>query len=197
MTYNIAIGSKNKVKNSATCEGFKICFPEKKLEFHSFNSSNGITQMPLKTKELINGAKNRAENAIKALKNAHKLNQSTENTIFGVGLEGGMIYEKSIDKWLLCGWVAVINENKGAINFAKTASMQLPEKVANMVRNGLELATVMDKLSGMKNTREDLGAFGILTNNIVTRQDSFKEAIVLACAPFYHKIDSKNLYEIN
>jgi inosine/xanthosine triphosphatase len=153
--------------------------------------------MPQKTQELVNGAKNRAENALNDLKNEYKKNQLIDNTFFGVGLEGGMIYEDSIDKWLLCGWVAVIHESKGIINFAKTASMQLPEVVANMVHNGLELATVMDELSGMKNTREDLGAFGILTNNIFTRHDSFKEAVVLACAPFYHKIDSKNLYEIN
>ncbi|MHA1991233.1 MAG: DUF84 family protein [Candidatus Hodarchaeales archaeon] len=197
MTYRIAIGSKNRVKNSATVEGFKLCFPEKKLEFHSFNSSSGITRMPFKTQELISGAKNRAENALNALKTNHKLNQLIGNTFFGVGLEGGITYEESIDKWLLCGWVAVIHESKDIINFAKTASMQLPEVVANMVHNGLELATVMDELSGMKNTREDIGAFGILTNNLFTRQDSFKEAVVLACAPFYHKIDSKNLYEIN
>jgi len=197
MTYLIGIGSKNKVKNSATYEGFKICFPEKKLEFHSFKSESGITRMPIKNRELIDGAKNRAENALNTLRSNYKSSNDIEIAFFGVGLEGGIIYEKQIDKWLLCGWVAVIQWNKRIINFARTASMQLPEIVANMVHSGLELATVMDKLSGMKNTREDLGAFGILTNNIFTRQDSFKEAIVLACAPFYHKIDSKNLYEIN
>ncbi|OLS23734.1 MAG: Non-canonical purine NTP phosphatase [Candidatus Heimdallarchaeota archaeon LC_3] len=192
MTILIGIGSKNKVKISATKAGFEECFPDRDLKFSSFLIESKVNSMPLTQDELIQGAKSRAEKALNIL---IRENQKTE-VLFGVGLEGGMENNTILKKWFLCGWVAIIKNNQSNISVAKTASMILPEIIVKKVLSGSELAAVMDEITGMESTRENMGAFGILTNHLFTRHDSFREAIILSLAPYINKKDRKNLYDL-
>lgn len=188
----IGIGSKNKVKISATKAGFHESFPKQELEFLSFRIDSEINSMPLAQDELIRGAKNRAKKALNKLIRENEKNSD----FFGVGLEGGMEYNTLVKNWFLCGWVVIMKNNPSNLGIAKTASIILPEFIVKKVLFGSELANVMDEITGMVNTREDLGAFGILTNNLFTRYDSFREAIILGLSPFVNKVDKKNLYDL-
>jgi inosine/xanthosine triphosphatase len=193
----ISIGSKNKVKTAAVEEAFQICFPKSEKKFSNYKIKNTISSMPKSRIELIEGANERAQLALteklKELKNNEK---KSDLFIYGVGLEGGISFEKSISKWFLEGWVAIIHEKTNYISYGRTAGMILPDVIVEKVLSGIELADVMDEISGLSNTREKDGAFGILTNNLFTRFDSFKEAIILACAPFYQNFESNNFYEL-
>lgn len=55
------------------------------------------------------------------------------------------------------------------------------------MNDNLELATVIDVVSGQVNVRSKMGAAGILTNGIVSpRQLFFESALEFAFAPFYN-----------
>jgi non-canonical (house-cleaning) NTP pyrophosphatase len=48
------------------------------------------------------------------------------------------------------------------------------------------LATAIDEYAGAVRIRDGQGAWGILSANLISRQDSFRLAAVTAFAPFYN-----------
>jgi non-canonical (house-cleaning) NTP pyrophosphatase len=61
----------------------------------------------------------------------------------------------------------------------------LPDAIAREVLEGRELGDVIDERAGTT-VRGTRGAWGVLTLDLVGRQDSFRSAIVAAVAPFYN-----------
>ncbi|MFW9929614.1 MAG: inosine/xanthosine triphosphatase [Candidatus Thorarchaeota archaeon] len=181
----ITIGTTNKGKIAAVKAAYKLCFPERKTYIFSYRVNSDVSTMPQKVTDLIKGSRNRAENALKLLIPTLDKEIGSEIDVFGVGLEGGIFYEQIINEWMLGGCVCVIRASDNKISYGKTASMLLPSKISKEVLSGVELSDVIDKLSGIRNTKEDNGAFGYLTNNLFTRQESFKQAIIIANAPFF------------
>jgi non-canonical (house-cleaning) NTP pyrophosphatase len=45
----------------------------------------------------------------------------------------------------------------------------------------------MDEFSGQNDVRSNQGAFGLLTRNLITRDDSFYYAVINAMVPFLNK----------
>lgn len=100
---------------------------------------------------------------------------------FGVGMEGG-VHEEPFGL-LLMGWVVVMDKN-GRLGISGTNRIPLPEAIANRVRTGELLGSVIDELLQTEKTNQKGGAFGALTNGLVTRGDLFETAVCLALAPF-------------
>jgi non-canonical (house-cleaning) NTP pyrophosphatase len=48
------------------------------------------------------------------------------------------------------------------------------------------LSAAIDRFAGGKGIRDAQGAWGVLSNNLITRQDAFRVAVVSAFAPFYN-----------
>jgi len=61
--------------------------------------------------------------------------------------------------------------------------MQLPTRVAALVRDGMELGHAMDAVTGTHNVKQGLGAVGILTRGLVTRQQAYETLVAYALAP--------------
>jgi non-canonical (house-cleaning) NTP pyrophosphatase len=57
---------------------------------------------------------------------------------------------------------------------------------------GVELATAIDKFAGMAGIRDNQGAWGVLSGNLITRREAFRIALVAAFAPFYNQ----NLFRV-
>src|SRR2546427_696205 len=51
---------------------------------------------------------------------------------------------------------------------------------------GVELSVAIDRFSGAVGIRDAQGAWGVLSSNMITRQDAFRVAVVSAFAPFYN-----------
>jgi non-canonical (house-cleaning) NTP pyrophosphatase len=62
--------------------------------------------------------------------------------------------------------------------------MPLPERVAVLVRAGLELGSAMDAVTGARDVKYDAGAVGILTAGLVDRQEAYEVLVAYALAPF-------------
>src|SRR5437667_240516 len=72
-------------------------------------------------------------------------------------------------------------------HYGRSGSIELPETLAHEVlENGVELAVAIDRFAGAVGIRDAQGAWGVLSNNFITRQEAFRVAVIAAFAPFYN-----------
>ena len=62
--------------------------------------------------------------------------------------------------------------------------MSLPDRVAALVRDGVELGLAMDRITGGHDTKRGTGAVGILTGGLVDRQRAYETLVTYALARF-------------
>jgi non-canonical (house-cleaning) NTP pyrophosphatase len=71
--------------------------------------------------------------------------------------------------------------------FGRSGGIEVAEAVAEEVlHRGTELSIAIDRFAGEVGIRDAQGAWGVLSGNLVTRQDSFRLAVLTAFAPFYN-----------
>ena len=181
MIVRIAIGSRNKAKVSAVQDAFLILKQTFSAEFTKAphfmetDTKTSIPDMPLSQNELMQGALERALFTYKQF----------ETLDFALGLEGGVYGDELQKAVFLQSWVYAFNGSHGY--FGSSAAIPLPNKIANALYNEKrELNEVIDTFSGKKDVRSNEGTFGILTQNMITRSQSFKTAVIAAMAPFFN-----------
>jgi non-canonical (house-cleaning) NTP pyrophosphatase len=107
---------------------------------------------------------------------------------FYVGLEGGFHSVEIDGRWqtFLSGWAYVTDGRWGCFGGAPTIS--IPDFIARGVIDGRrELSEVIDEVTGGRDVRSRQGAWGVLTNELLTRSISFEMALTAAFAPFYNR----------
>ncbi|HBY99627.1 MAG TPA: DUF84 domain-containing protein, partial [Chloroflexi bacterium] len=60
----------------------------------------------------------------------------------------------------------------------------LPPPVAEALRAGTELGPAMDRLSGLSDSKRQMGAIGLLTNGLSDRRTAYGQLVALAFAPW-------------
>lgn len=166
---NIIIASKNPVKISAASEGFKIMFPGETFNFVGVNIDSGVSNQPFSDHETLEGALNRATSA--------KI-QFPEGD-FWVGIEGGV--DESNGEMMAFAWVVVLSN--GMIGKARTGAFFLPRPVVHLIRQGKELGEADDIVFNRYNSKQQNGAIGILTGDIINRQSFYEPAVIMALIP--------------
>ncbi len=164
-----AVGSMNPVKIGAVRAVLRRVAPHATVEGVSVPS--GVRDQPWGDEETIRGARNRAAAARTAL-----------GADWGIGVEGGVV-EATDGSVRTCAWVAIVARD-GREGVGGSLSLQLPPRVAALVRNGMELGHAMDAVTGEHDVKRGVGAVGILTNGLVTRQQAYEVLIAYAMAPF-------------
>lgn len=167
----IIIASKNPVKINATLNAFQKMFPKETFEIEGVSVPSGVSDQPKSDSETFQGAWSRADNASNEMMGAD----------FWVGIEGG-IEEKGSDMEA-CAWVA-IKSKSGKFGKGRTGTFFLPPKIAELIKQGKELGEADDIVFGRTNSKQENGAVGILTDNVVDRTKYYTEAVVLALIPF-------------
>ena len=167
----IIVASQNPVKIETTKNGFTRMFPEEKFKVNGVSVASGVSDQPKTIQETLRGAINRVENALKLW----------PNNDFWVGIEGGL--EKTEHGMETFAWI-VIKGKDGKVGKGKTGSFYLPEKVAELIRQGKELGEADDIVFGLKNSKQANGSVGILTGDVLTRSTFYEPAVVLALIPF-------------
>ena len=166
-----AVGSENPVKINCVAEAIVAFWPEARAI--GVNTDSGVSAQPDSDHEMFVGALNRARQAL----------ENTPQAQFGVGLEGGTL-DTEEGMWAYA-WIVVV-DRQGRIGKGQSGRFLLPEPVAELVRQGIELGEADDRFFGRSNSKQKDGAIGILSDGVVTRLDLYKPAVIFALLPFVH-----------
>lgn len=167
----IAVGSLNPVKINAVHQAFSQVFPDNVFDISGYPADSGVSDQPMGSAETLTGARNRV---------AH-LRARTPAADYYVGIEGGI--EAFEDHLIEIGWM-VIEHQSGTESIARTASLTIPEAVAQVVRKGKELGHAVDEVFKKENSKHETGLVGILTNGLIMRSDYYVHTLVLALVKF-------------
>ena len=181
----IAAGSTRRPKLHAVQEAadlFRCYFsPDTTIEVHGYEVESGVSHTPLSREELMQGARQRAETLMA------RLAATGDAANFYVGMEGGLdvVAEQGRRRVFLESWVYVTDKERG--HFGCSGSIEIPEALAEeVVIRGTELSAAIDDFAGQAGIRDAQGAWGVLSGNLILRQESFRVAVVAAFAPFYN-----------
>ena len=166
----IVVSSLNPVKLEAVKSGFERLFPEIPFEIITVSVESGVSNQPMTDEEARTGATNRAVKAREVV--------STGD--YWVGVEGGCDFLG--EDMVAFAWIVVLGENNHGS--ARTALFRLPKKVQDLVASGMELGMADDQVFGEENSKQNSGAVGLLTGDVVTRTTLYEQAVILAFIPF-------------
>lgn len=196
----VAVGSTRGPKLDAVHDALKLCAehldPNAQFEVIGFAVDSGVGHTPLSSAESMRGARQRTEALI------HMARAKAENVQYFVGLEGGLEIMNSHGsnespvghtnsagngsrRVFLESWAYVSDGLHG--HFGRSGGIELPPALAHEVLDkGVELSSAIDEFAGMAGIRDKQGAWGVLSNNLITRREAFRLALIAAFAPFYN-----------
>jgi inosine/xanthosine triphosphatase len=166
----VVVASRNPVKIQAALGGFQEMFPEDIFQVLPVNVPSNVSDQPMTSAETLLGARHRAENALAAFPQGH----------FWVGIEGGV---EELDGGLT-GFAWIVIRSATLLGKGRTATFFLPSQVANLVRQGKELGEADDIVFNRSNSKQENGAVGILTGDVIDRVKLYEMAVILALIPF-------------
>ncbi|WP_310620551.1 inosine/xanthosine triphosphatase [Flexibacterium corallicola] len=167
----VVVASQNPVKVSAVQKAFSLQFPECEILIDSVSVASDVPDQPLGEQQTRQGAVNRVHNA----------RASTAQADFWVGLEGGISTVE--DEAFTFAWMAILDRS-GKLSTSRSLALPLPAKVMERVGLGEELGNALDTVFGTKNIKHKGGAFGLLTDNYLTRQSVYIDTVFCALLPF-------------
>jgi inosine/xanthosine triphosphatase len=183
--WRIAVGSTRLPKVNAVREAVSLFAPMldpgAEFDVNGYEVESGVSHTPTSRAELMQGARQRAE----AL--AARLLPVTEMAHFFVGVEGGLdvVADGDDQRVFLESWAYVTDSHAG--HFGSSGSIEMPAALAKEVlQRGTELSVAIDEFAGAVGIRDGKGAWGVLSGNLVSRQESFRLAVIAAFAPFYN-----------
>jgi inosine/xanthosine triphosphatase len=201
----VAVGSTRRPKVNAVGEALSAIRTVSEFlppfEIVGVEVASGVRHTPLSREDLMAGARQRAE-ALMQMARA----QSQPWKYF-VGLEGGFdvipgldvipsldvmpeldVVSEAGNRWVFLESWAYVTDGAGRGSFGQSGAVLVPEALAEtVVDDGVELSQAIDAFAGGHNIRDAEGAWGILTRNLTTRQDSFRTAVINAFAPFFNR----------
>jgi inosine/xanthosine triphosphatase len=193
----IAVGSKRHPKLNAVSSALEsfheLLAPGASCEIVGVEVPSGVSHTPRSRQELMRGARLRAE-ALLALNQ-----RESHGWSYFVGLEGGLdiVHEPAISRGsfdtdapsprvFLESWAYVSDGRNGY--FGRSGAIEVPDQLAQEVLDrGVELSLAIDRFAGIAGIRDAQGAWGVLSSNLISRQEAFRVAVVAAFAPFYNK----------
>jgi inosine/xanthosine triphosphatase len=185
-TILIAVGSTRRPKLNAVREALTVLGSRlndnAQFDIASVDVASGVRHTPLSREDMMTGARHRAEELVRI---AHAKDEPWN---YFVGLEGGLdVVRDGLNRRVfLQNWAYVTDgSNHGA--FGQSGAVLLPEPlVRRVVDEGVELSEAIDAFAGGHGIRDAQGAWGFLTNDIITRQDAFRLAVISAFTPFFN-----------
>ncbi|MGB5292363.1 MAG: inosine/xanthosine triphosphatase [Lysobacterales bacterium] len=171
----IIVSSHNPVKIAAVRKAFLSRFPSSDIELTPVSVPSGVPDQPMSDQVTLQGARNRVNNA--------KTNYPDAD--YWVGMEGGL---DLFDGHLMAFAWMVIGGSKDRISETRTATLPLPPRVQELVIGGLELGDANDQVFSTLNSKQGGGAYGLLTDGLMTRESIYTQTLILALVPFVHEL---------
>src|ERR1700676_555327 len=181
----VAVGSTRRPKLGAVTEAVNAfgaaLDPGAEFEVLGFDVESGVSHTPCSRGELMRGARQRVEALVRLGR------EKRETWCYFVGLEGGLdvVQEDGARRVFLESW-AYVSDGTGG-HYGRSGGVEVPSALAHEVlENGVELSAAIDRFAGAVDIRDAQGAWGVLSANLITRQEAFRVAVVAAFAPFYN-----------
>jgi len=194
----VAVGSTRPLKLRAVSDAIQsfgtALDPGARFDVLGVEVPSGVGHTPQSRSELMAGARGRVK-ALAGLAREHR-----ESSICGglqvqpapwgylVGLEGGLdvVHENGRRMAFLESW-AFVADAAGRESWGHAGGIALPEALAaEVLDRGVELSAAIDAFAGAHGIRDAQGAWGVLTRNLITRQDVLRAAVINAFAPFFN-----------
>jgi len=83
-------------------------------------------------------------------------------------------------------WIC-IKSKKEKIGFGRTASFLLPPKIEELIKLGRELGEADDIFFDIKNSKQKMGAIGLLSKSKLDRKKLYEQGVICALIPFLNK----------
>jgi inosine/xanthosine triphosphatase len=166
----VIVGSKNPVKLACSARAFSTVFPDENIEIEALETNSGVSEQPLDIEETIKGAVNRARNACRS------------DADFSVGIEGGLSFHEinGHEYGVEISWVCVYDCRTGVSEIASAQGFPVFPRVLKHIHDGEALSDAMAKEFEIDNIGQKNGYIGWLSNDIITRESSNYDALVLA-----------------
>jgi non-canonical (house-cleaning) NTP pyrophosphatase len=202
----VAVGSTRRPKVNAVSEALAAIRTVSEFlpafEVLGIEVDSGVRHTPLSREDLMAGARQRAETLVQMAR------AKNERWKYFVGLEGGLdviagldaipsldvvpdldVVSEASNRWVFLESWAYVRDGEGRSSFGQSGAVLIPEALGQtVVDGGVELSQAIDAFAGGHNIRDAEGAWGILTRNLTTRQDSFRAAVINAFAPFFNRV---------
>ena len=166
----IVVASQNPVKVTAARQGFQRVFPEQSFEVMTASVPSGVSDQPMTDDETRRGAEHRVAGVRRQFPEAD----------YWVGIEGGI--ERIDQQYQAFAW-AVVTSPSGT-GASRSGTFLLPPRVAELIDQGMELGHANDEVFGEHNSKQHLGAVGLLTDGLIDRTALYVHAMQLALIPF-------------
>lgn len=170
MTKRVVVASKNPVKIQSVQIAFNRLFPDQPFEYEGVDVPSGVSSQPMNSAETLQGALNRVNGAA----------QATPSADYWVGIEGGV--ESHDGDLFAFAWVLVRSASRWGKS--RTGSFVLPTRVVELIQQGMEMGDADDVVFGRSNSKQQNGAIGLLTGDVVDRTAFYEQAVILALLSF-------------
>lgn len=166
----VSVGSLNPIKTSAVEEGMKKTIGN--VLISPVNIESGVSNQPKGFDETFNGAYNRAKGAFEKV-----------NSVFGVGIEAGMIKigEKHLDIHV-CVVYDGLNYTVGT-----SQGFQIPSDLVQKMDEGIECSKIAEEIYGVKDIGKKNGIIGYLTDDNILRENLCIESVIMAMIPRFRR----------
>lgn len=181
----VAVGSTRKPKLRAVSEALSAfaekLVPDGDFEVVGVDVESGVDATPTSCEQLMRGARQRAEVL------ARLAREQRRPWKYFVGLEGGLevLQDDRARRVFLESWAYVSDGTRGY--YGRSGGIEVPEELAHEVlERGFELSDAIDRYAGAVGIRDGQGAWGVLSADLIPRQESFRVAVITAFAPFFN-----------
>lgn len=168
----VVVGTENEVKMNAVKNVFSRVFP--KIEVLRFRVESKVPIQPFNS-DVVKGAINRAKGAIEKA-----------DADFGVGVEAGLIWNRSLRRYFDVQYCAIV-DCEGEITVGHGSGFMYPEEVIESVKRGESVGEVMSRIAGIEELGKKKGAIGFLSNDLIDRTTLTEQAVLMALIPRLHR----------
>ncbi|HDP97035.1 MAG TPA: inosine/xanthosine triphosphatase [Euryarchaeota archaeon] len=162
----VNVGSDNPIKIEAVRRILRPLYGL--IDVNGVHVDSEVPHQP-KEDEVIEGAVNRAKNAIG---NAH----------LGIGIEAGLIWNERL-KWFFDVQYCAIVDSLGKITLGHGPGFWYPPAVIEDVKNGMSVDESMFKLTGIGSIGHRMGSVGFLSKELINRTELTEMAVIAAFIP--------------
>lgn len=162
----VHVGSHNLIKAQAVRAVFEKVFGP--VEVYLVPVASGVPTQPFDDETAL-GACERARRTL-------------GDADFGVGIEAGLIWHKSLRLYFDVQFCAIVSQD-GKLTVGHGSGFVYPKSVIERVRKGHSVGGVMSELSGIEQLGHKEGAIGYLSKNLLTREQLTEQAVLMALLP--------------